>query len=69
MDERGRAPESRDLLSSLPRSAVLAANYDRQPGPARLDKLLDHAQAKGWTVVDMIERLERGVRVREERRR
>jgi phosphoserine phosphatase len=27
--------------------------YDRQPGLARLDKGLDEAQAKGWTVVDM----------------
>jgi hypothetical protein len=27
--------------------------YDRQPGLARLDKGLDEAAAKGWTVVDM----------------
>jgi phosphoglycolate phosphatase-like HAD superfamily hydrolase len=27
--------------------------YDRQPGLARLDKGLDEAQAKGWTVVSM----------------
>jgi phosphoserine phosphatase len=27
--------------------------YDRQPGLARLDKGLDEAQSKGWTVVDM----------------
>jgi phosphoglycolate phosphatase-like HAD superfamily hydrolase len=27
--------------------------YDRQPGLARLDKGLDEAQAKGWTIVSM----------------
>ena len=32
--------------------------YDRQSPIGRLDKGLDEARAKGWTVVDMKKRLE-----------
>ena len=43
--------------------------YDRKSAIGRLDKALDEAQAKGWTVVDMKNDWKRDLRVRVTRRR
>ena len=44
---------SRFLLLVHHTDAVREYAYDRQSAIGRLDKALDEANAKGWTVVDM----------------